>query len=199
MAVSDCSVPLASVSVSEARRRRRRWWSASTGSLCAALEIWPSASCVEDSRAETSPLESTMPFSRSRSRSKETDWPVRAPSARPMSATRAGRDFLLRLGQLALRAQQRIAHRLGDRRGGDEGRSSSPYLTAIEKRRQHVVDRLDQPRRGLVGVLEIEQQRHLHVDVDAGRVGQRLGRARRPAPPWLRPRWRRPCARLRTS
>ncbi len=52
------------------------------------------------------------------------------------------------------------------------------YPHRIEQGGQHVVDSLHQARRGLVGMFEIEQQRHFHVDIDAGVVGQRLGRAR---------------------
>ena len=88
MAVTDCSVPLASVSVSDGDASPETLVVSVDRKFWAALEIWASAFCVDVSRAETSAFESTMPFMRSRSRSKDTDWPVRDPSARPMSAKR---------------------------------------------------------------------------------------------------------------
>ena len=69
-----------------ARRRRKRWRSASRGNPA---PPWTSgqARLRAVRRAETSALESTMPFRRSMSRAKLTACAVRAPSARPASAT----------------------------------------------------------------------------------------------------------------
>ena len=97
----------------------------------AALEIWPSASCVDVSRAETSPLESTMPFSRSRSRSKETDWPVRD-AERQADVGDACRSRLPSAPWSARSARAAANSASPARRRRWRRRStSSPYLTAM--------------------------------------------------------------------
>ena len=45
----------------------------------------------------------------------------------------------------------------------------------LQQRAEHVVDGGDEARRGLIGALELEQQRHLLVEVDAGDLGERVG------------------------
>ena len=112
MAVIDCSVPLASVSVSDGEASPETLVVSVDRKLWAAFEIWVIASCVEDRRAFASPFESTMPLIRSRSRSKETDVAGARSQRQADVGDASGGGFLLRVGQLALRAQQRIAHRL---------------------------------------------------------------------------------------
>ena len=51
-----------------------------------------------------------------------------------------------------------------------------------------------EPRGGLIGALELEQQRHLLVEVDAGDLGQRVGGALAAASPCSRHRRLRTCA-----
>ena len=73
----------------------------------------------------------------------------------------AGVDLLLRLGQMPAASTGPIAHRVGDGLRGDEGRLHAQFIASM-RADEHVVDRRDQARRRLVGMLEVEQHRHLH-------------------------------------
>ena len=108
----------------------------------------------------------------------ETVWPVLPPSARADVGMAAGRDLLLRIHQLRLQLRSATA--------------AWPAAIALVEMKV-VFMRLAPPRAarrtccrcvadelagGLVGALQLEQQRHLLVEVDAGGAGQRVGGAR---------------------
>ena len=81
--------------------------------LCAALEIWPSEFCVDESRARQPARWNRRCPSAVRDRARRSrPGAVRAPSARPMSATRpVETSFCALISSLCVR-MQRIAHRL---------------------------------------------------------------------------------------
>src|SRR5581483_11966750 len=144
--------------------------------VCASVPTVSSADCAAWRRAPTVPLLSIMAARRVYSWRSETVWPVLAPRLAPTSAWRPVDTSFCASTSCAcsLASDWRIAPETAL---VDVNVVFMSLADGRQQRTEHVVDGGDEPARGLVGSLQLQEERHLLVEVDAGDAGERVGGA----------------------